>query len=393
MTFDLPQKNVNELSEEDKRMMALMELGKAMSGADEEKPLLEAYISDKHIRVEQGGIFSTIQVSNLNDSTSYRLDTASKVAYRIPLASPKISSEMVGDSLVVTSTADRKIHLTEDTMTIAGYVCKKAIMEVAVGEEAPQITIWYAENLPKLFWGEYDYLEDIPGLTMKVSTKANGMDVGIKVGSVKETLVDNQIFEIPSDYTVEEDAFAMEDMVADSVSTTGTAEEADEEDFELDTGFHWTDDGELWGVEDDAGNVLIEPRYHDRYTYHYGLAAVSRDSLYGIIDKKGRELIPVQYEHLAAASEDRIWAMKGNLYGLIDTTNRILAPPRYQSASVFAEGLAAVEKDGKYGFVNEAGEEVIPCAYDTVGDFVYGTAWVQQGADSFYIDKKGSKVQ
>jgi len=209
IAFDLPKKNTDELSDEDKKMIAMMELGRALSGTEEGKPLLKAYVTSSNMRVEQGGLLSSVQLSNLTDSISYTLDSSSKTAYRVPLASPKVSAEMVGDSLVVVSSADGKIRFTDDTTTIAGHVCRKALMAMEVGDNTQDIIIWYAENLPKLFWGEYDYLEKIPGLTMKVSTLTHGMEVGMKVTSLSEELVDDELFNVPADYTMEDQLGAL----------------------------------------------------------------------------------------------------------------------------------------------------------------------------------------
>lgn len=390
MALDLPKKNTDELSDEDKKMIAMMELGKALSGAEEGRPLLKAYVTSNNMRVEQGGLLSSVQVSNLTDSTSYTLDSSSKIAYRVPLASPKISTEMVGDSLVVVSSADGKLRFTDDTITIANYICKKALMSISMGDNTQDIIIWYAENLPKLFWGEYDYLENIPGLPMKVSTLTHGMEVGIKVTSLSEELVDDALFRVPANYTVEDQ---LGELSEEELDTATTERVNVEEDFALAEGYHWTDDGELWGIEDDEGNVLVEPSYHDRFGYRFGLAPVSYNDRFGIINKVGKEIIPLEYEGAFVASESRIWIMKDSLYALIDTTNKMILSPLFQTGSFFVDGLAFAQRDEKYGFIDENGKEVIPFIYDDADVFVDGKAWVRQGEEEFYIDKNGNKAR
>src|SRR5690606_4815062 len=177
IAFDMPRKDSETMTEEEQQMVAMMELGKAMSGAKEGEPLLKAYVTANKMRIEQKGIVSSVQISNLEDSISYNLYAETETAYRTALATPKVSTEMKGDSMIVVSSADGKLRFSDETMEIHGFSCKKAILEMNVGDVKQDMTIWYAEKLPKLFWGEYDYLEKIPGMALKISTNTNGMDV------------------------------------------------------------------------------------------------------------------------------------------------------------------------------------------------------------------------
>ncbi|MDM8177343.1 MULTISPECIES: WG repeat-containing protein [Olivibacter] len=387
IAFDMPRKDSETMTEEEQQMVAMMELGKAMSGAKEGEPLLKAYVTANKMRIEQKGIVSSVQISNLEDSISYNLYAETETAYRTALATPKVSTEMKGDSMIVVSSADGKLRFSDETMEIHGFSCKKAILEMNVGDVKQDMTIWYAEKLPKLFWGEYDYLEKIPGMALKISTNTNGMDVGIKAASVKEELVDDTLFTIPAHYTIE-DSF---DLSGDTAAVDSTVEA--EEDYELAEGYHWTDDGELWGIEDDAGNVIVEPRYHDRYGYRAGLAPVSRDDKFGVVDKTGKEIIPLEYEGIFVADADRLWAMRDGLYALIDTTNKVIVQPSYQTGSLFVDGVAYVQKGEKIGFIDKNGKVVVPFIYDEAEIFIDGKAWVKKGEEEFYIDSKGQRVQ
>lgn len=392
MAFEMPKKNSEQMTEDEKGLVAMMELGKAMSGAKEGEPILRAYVTETRMRVEQKGLIASVQVSNLEDSSSYNIYAPTKTAYKVPLATPKVSTEMQGDSMVVISTADADLRLTEETSNIAGFKCKKALLGVTVGEVTQDITIWYTEDLPKLFWGEYSYLEDVPGMALQISTNTNGMSVGIKAGSLKEELVDDTLFTVPADYTIEE-GFAYSGTDDEASTDTALSVEAETvEDYDLAEGYSWTDDGELWGVDDAEGNVIVEPRYQDRYGYVAGLAPVSRDGKYGVINKIGRELVPMQYEDAFIASERSIWVKKDGLYRLIDTANNVILEPIYQTGSLFAEGLAYAREGEKYGFVNENGKVIIPFVYDKAEVFIDGEAWVKKGEEEFYINKEGKKV-
>jgi len=209
LVYDMPNKKTTDLSKEEKQTMAIMELAKAMGGGKDGEPLLQIYANKQAIRVEQKGISRSVQISNLIDSTSFLLDSASSTAYRVPLASPKIDTRFVGDSMVVVSSQDAEIQFTDDTSHIAGFACKKAFMSIKVGKMTQNITIWYAPELPQVFWGEYDYLERIPGLALKISTETQGMDMGIVATTVKEDELDEEFFSLPPSYKVEEGFFPL----------------------------------------------------------------------------------------------------------------------------------------------------------------------------------------
>ncbi|ULT27928.1 hypothetical protein KUH03_15700 [Sphingobacterium sp. E70] len=68
---------------------------------------------------------------------------------------------------------------------IAGLSCKKATFNLAGSKDKQtEITVWYAENLPKLYWGTYDYLEKVPGAALSIGAEG----LGIKRRKLKKSL-------------------------------------------------------------------------------------------------------------------------------------------------------------------------------------------------------------
>ncbi len=91
---------------------------------------------------------------------------------------------------------------------------------------------------------------------------------------------------------------------------------------------------------------------------------------------------------------------------LVDENGKELTPYIYDVIEDFSEGLAKVGiggtwvdvyvlvyTGGKYGYIDTKGKVVIPIRYDKAEDFKNGAALVKLNDESFYIDKKGSRVE
>ena len=55
---------------------------------------------------------------------------------------------------------------SEESATILGFPCKLAVIEIFSedsSDESGKVEIWYTEKIPQIFWGNYQYLNQIPG--------------------------------------------------------------------------------------------------------------------------------------------------------------------------------------------------------------------------------------
>ncbi len=370
----------------DEETAALMELVAALSGTDDGQPVISAWVTPTKIRVEQRGLGGFVQVSDVPSETAFLLDTASLVATRVPLASPNIYTDYVGDSLVVVTSADAEVVFTDEVRTVAGYPCKQALLQISAEGTTQQIVVWYTEALPPLYWGEYDYLERIPGLALKIGTDATGAEIGIEASSVEQVMVDAAWFEVPDDYTLDD---AFEEASYDA----GYEETYETPDYELEDGRTWIDNGERWAVLDSLGEMVIPYTYEEVYGFTLGFAPMEKDGLFGMINRRGEEVFPATYENLIVAAADRVWVATNGLFGLVDTTGKELLKPTFDNAWPFSEELATVTKDGKYGFVDTNGKLVIPTRYEDAGMFVDGVAEVMLDGKVFHIGYDGKKIR
>jgi len=162
------------------------------------------YTTGNRMRIEQNGALSSyVQVSNKADSSSYILYHEEKRAEQMPIASPKIySSDIVNDSFIIVSSDDFELTFVNETKTIAGVTCSRANFEHPSKPELGVLVIWYCKEIPPVYWGEYDYLNRLPGAALAIETETKGIIAGIRAATVEQATVPEHIFVPPADYKI-----------------------------------------------------------------------------------------------------------------------------------------------------------------------------------------------
>jgi hypothetical protein len=138
---------------------------------------------------------------------------------------------------------------------------------------------------------------------------------------------------------------------------------------------------ETWGLIDESGRLLIDPRrgYLGVGSYSDGLAWVSPDGLGGwfAIDKAGRVVINAGFDDvrpfrrgIAIVRQRGKWgAVEGNgrlaVQFAFDAFSTGLADGRYVEGFT-DEGLAIVEVGGRKGIIDRTGRVLVPLAYPTI---------------------------
>ena len=168
---------------------------------------------------------------------------------------------------------------------------------------------------------------------------------------------------------------------------------------------------EYFGEEDEeyaAGNDFSE-----------GLAIVKKSNqtvngfgeVSGVIDTKGTVVVPFQYDWIGKFSEGLAPVRKGEKWGYIDKSGKFSIPltSTYTRVGIFSEGLAPVysyvsnnDDNLKFGYINKTGKLVIPMNFskpfggkydDQKYSFKNGKAHVMNfKGNRFCIDKSGKKV-
>lgn len=179
----------------------LKQLTQSLSSATDNTPPLVGFVSKEYIRIEQTGIGGGITLADKRKTVSYLLDTVTHVATQYPLHKNTTQKKQTGDSLMVISSKNFVMKLLPDTMTIAGKLCKKATFTVP-NKPKDLITVWYAPDMPRLYWEKYSYLKQLPGCTLAISTVSHGMNVGIQASMVEEMNVPEEFYLVPGTYKI-----------------------------------------------------------------------------------------------------------------------------------------------------------------------------------------------
>lgn len=138
-----------------------------------------------------------------------------------------------------------------------------------------------------------------------------------------------------------------------------------------------------YGYTDDAGNIIVPPKYDYKYSGRYYFAYTEFCFLSGSHPEVG------EFHDEMALVADSCG------YGFIDKNGKEVIKCQYMMALPFSEGLAAVKdkKTEKWGFINKKGEVVIPFLYRYPRSFTEGYAFVEIDKDKWaYIDKRGNNI-
>ena len=153
-----------------------------------------------------------------------------------------------------------------------------------------------------------------------------------------------------------------------------------------------------WGHINQAGNLVVFPRF-DWTGYDYeGLARAVLDERTGFINFTGNWQIEPLYVYADRFSDSHAIVGDGRKFGFINTEGRRIAHMQFDGALRFSDGLAAVRIDDRCGFIDKTGRIVIPLRYARVRSFKNGTAVAQLPGQSSrsgmitVIDKTGQTL-
>ena len=172
--------------------------------ANDRKSMITAYVNQKQIHVDERGYSPYVQISDLTDSISFKYFTdldSSKLALRVPLVMPKLSIDPFSEEQDLWDSSQMALILSDETTIVSGYECHLARFSLGKSNE---VLVWYVKGLPQLFWADYDYLQRVPGLPLKITTndKESNFSIGIAALSVEKTQVDVSLFKVPVEYKI-----------------------------------------------------------------------------------------------------------------------------------------------------------------------------------------------
>jgi hypothetical protein len=163
-----------------------------------------------------------------------------------------------------------------------------------------------------------------------------------------------------------------------------------------------------WGYMDESGKVVIEPLFRDVQQFIDGKAIVTvennNQSYYGLIDKQGNFIIKPHYNSLLNLGEDRYALGKAMdpekpylfpKYAIADSSGQIYTGFIYNGVSKFKDGIASAYNDEFTFFIDKRGQRIehLPKVSGS-GSLAFEKSLIKGDVDfrTFYLDKKGRLV-
>lgn len=315
-----------------------------------DQPLAELWINDEFMRINSSGpMKNELQITNKKTGESFMLYPELEQYAPVAAVSDKILE--MGDDISLLSEIPIT-YIDNRTKEIAGYSCNLAQIHMNIeGQPEMYIDIWYSKDLPTAYWGEYSYLEQVPGAALEIST--NGL--GVQATRINKITAEEDLFEIPSHYTFVEFYSEFED---------------DSDMYELGEGrFIYTDeDSYLSGIMDSAGNPITEALYMTIAAFEDGIAVASNaDNQYGTLDLDGKVMIPFSHDYLQYDNSAKLFQCQNDeFYGLLDIHGKTIIEPKYDYIGTFEFGKVVFIQDEKYGLLDSKGKEIVPATHDLI---------------------------
>lgn len=163
-----------------------------------------------------------------------------------------------------------------------------------------------------------------------------------------------------------------------------------------------------YGYIDEAGKVVIAPRFTGALPFEGGRAVVNMaedfGNRYGLIDKKGAFLIKPEYNDVNPLGEDRFAVGKatdpaqpfiGSVYALADSDGRYLTDFKFAGISEYARGYASVSDNGTTCWIDRSGRPVASLPrLEGSGTMTFVGNLISANVDQrqFYYDLSGKAV-
>lgn len=137
-----------------------------------------------------------IEITNYAEKSKVGLINMMGQKYALPETFEQISEEMKDEPVP-------EVQKTDETKTIAGYTCKKAIVTVNDNGTKTTYEVWYSEDFgaqnPNF---DNPLYKDINGVLLEFSMVTPQFTMVFSAISVEKKSISSKEFDIPADYTV-----------------------------------------------------------------------------------------------------------------------------------------------------------------------------------------------
>src|SRR5690606_28458334 len=133
---------------------------------------------------------------------------------------------------------------------IAGYRCELAKVPSKNEDNDAMIEVWYAKEIPNIYWADLNFLRALPGAALSIIVKGNGY-VAKDIETMQLPISDFEIPEYFKDLTTIEN---LEEQQPEYYDTNRVAE---------DRIIYANETEDRYGLKDDEGNIIIEPKFNN----------------------------------------------------------------------------------------------------------------------------------
>lgn len=334
---------------------------------DENLPVAEIWLNNEYVRSATtmlGENYEIINKITLSSTEVYPYEK--KYIFKEDGADEK--TIYLGDKNILSSALEIDFS-DKSRKEIAGYNCKLAKIHFAVDQQTnTDLIIWYTEDLPNLYWGEYAYLKNIPGAALEISTSG----LGIIASEVEKSSDpdDDILFMIPEDYEQVE-SLAEVDSAYEEIENVDNNEVPEDIYMAEDRIAYYDEQTQLFGIKDQNDNIIVEPMFNIVNPYINNIAIVTNDDYKtGAIDLDGNIVFPFQYDMLHYNDQDDTYVFAINAkYGLYDGKGNVVIPNEYDYLTTFEDGLSIFSLNEKYGLLDMNNNIIVPAEYEFISDY------------------------
>ena len=134
-----------------------------------------------------------------------------------------------------------------------------------------------------------------------------------------------------------------------------------------------------WGYVDEKGDMRIEPKFHDAWNFHEGLAVVKVEWARGYIDREGNYVVEPKYQYAGPFRDGKARVMLDDVWEYIDHEGRKVGdaePMKMEDDSVEPAYPVPAAKGKKFGYADPEGGFVIKPRFIQAKPFSDGLAAV-----------------
>lgn len=151
-------------------------------------------------------------------------------------------------------------------------------------------------------------------------------------------------------------------------------------------------EGDRYGVVDNAGRVIVSPQFADVQDGTYGYLSFQKGDKYGLMDSMGVQVLEPRYQYARKGEYDWI-LVRDEQWGLADMEGREVIGTVLRQIGIQTPGHVIVQRGLTWGVLNAMGQETVPVKFDGVQYIDDTTFLVKDRSYYKWYDQNGDITQ